>query len=308
MKKKEISVAGGRVVTAAEPSKFAKIKASLKRNGKKIIVIGSLVIILVGTTVYFKYCAKNNDLENTNDNNDEPKQEEIEKEEEYSRELLNARIKSFTEDINNKGINLTESEVRDFAAFMNMDVIIKEDPELAKELFEGKNPEEIISNAGHVISVLISYSFKNDYKNSVNLSTLVVGKDHDKLVLSTLEKYRDELTTMRAEEPGEHRVEFATKEEEEKFNQIITEVLNFAGMSVDGLAGENVYIQKMGEGNRFVLMLVMNEIAKGNKNILTEQQYMFFQELMSNENTVANIIKLIKGCIPVDTNEVQYTK
>lgn len=296
MKEKKVKVNNGTVNVVAKPTKFAKMKASLKKNGKKIIAIGLTVLVVGGTVVAIKSCSK--------DNKNVVSEKQDEK---YSRELLNERIKNFTEAAKTKGLELTEQEVRDLSIVMNIDRIVAEDPELAKELFEGKNAEDILSNAGHMIGKLMTYSFTNNYKKSMNLSTLVVGNDDDKAVMAKLEGYRDELTTMRAEEEGEHRVEFATEEEENKFDEIITDTLNFYSMSADGLEidKENIVIQKMGDGDRFATVLVMNEIALGNKNILTRQQYKAFEELMSNEPVVENLTRIIEGC---QTKEVETEK
>ena len=181
---------------------------------------------------------------------------------------------------------------------MNIDTIMEEDPELAQELFENKTGEEVLTNVSHVIGKLITTSRTSNYQKTANLSTLVVGNDSDKAIMTQLENYRDELTTMRAEEIDEHRVEFATKEEEEKFDKIIADIINFYSMNVDGfeINGENTVIQEMGDGNRFALVLVMSEIASGNKNLLTTEQYAAFQELISNETTVSNLLTKINGC------------
>lgn len=292
MKNKKVKVNEGTVNVVAEPSKFAKMKACLKRNRKRIVAGGLTIVVIAGSIVAFRSCSKDKDNENNNSIVD------IQKDEEYSRELLNERIKSFTEEAKQRGIDITENEVRDFAAFMNIDRIINEDPELASELFDGKNAQDILSNAGHMIGVLITNSFKENYKNPINLSTLVVGNDYDKRIMQKLENYRDELTTMRAEEVGEHRVEFATDEETAKFNDIITDIIDFYSMSANGLEinGENVVVQKMGDGDRFALVLVMNEIALGNRNLLTNEQYESFEQLMTNETVVANLHRIIEGC------------
>ena len=296
MKEKKVKVNNGTVNVVAKPSKFAKMKASLKKNGKRIIAIGLTVLVVGGTVVAFKSCSKDN-----------KKVVSEKQDEKYSRELLNERIKKFTETANKKGLDITEKEVRDLSIVMNIDRIVAEDPELARELYDGKSAEDILSNSGHVIGKLMTHSFTNNYKDSMNLSTLVVGNDDDKAILTKLEGYRDELTTMRAEEAGEHRVEFATKEEEERFNKIITDTLNFYSMSADGLEidKENIVIQKMGDGDRFATVLVMNEIALGNKNILTKEQYKAFEALMSNEAVVPNLTRIIEGC---QTKEVISTK
>lgn len=294
---------GGQVKVVAKKEKFAKLKGSLKRNGSRVIAIGLTAVVIVGAF----HISKNNNKNNTN-NPTKPTTSQgptnpttnpnANKVEQYSRELLDERVDNFVKDAEAKGIELTEEEVREFAGFMNIDVIINEDPELAKELFGDKNAEEVLSDAGHTIGKIMTKSATSNYKNTMNLSNLVVGNDYDKAILSKLEAYRDELTAMRAEEVGEHRVEFATKEEQDRFNAIINEVLNFYSMTVNGLTldGKTGLIQNMGDGNRFPMVLVMNEIALGNKNLLTKEQYQAFQNLMKNEPVVANLITMIDGC------------
>lgn len=297
MEKETKKVEAGTVAVVAEETKLAKLKASLKKNQSRIIASG-LTILVVGSAIILHFVNKNK----ANGNNNPSSIVETIKEEEYSRELLIQRIDSFTQVAEQKGIDLSKQEVRDLATLMNIDKIVSEDPELAKELFDGKNAQDVLSNAGHIIGKLMTSSFTGNYTKTMNLSSLVVGNDYDKAILAQLESYRDELTAMRAEEPGEHRVEFATKEEEERFNQIITDVLNFYSMTTDGLeiAGENAVIQPMGDGNRFAMVLVMNEIALGNRNLLTDEQYKAFEQLMSNEPAVSNIHRIIEGCQTVE--------
>lgn len=288
---------GEKLVVVAKPEKFANAKMALKQNKRRIIAGGLALIILTGGIVLlFKSCNKNNNSTSIVEVEDE----------EYSRELLNERIKSFTKEANEKGITIKEEEVRDFAAFINIDRIINEDPELAKELFDGKNAQDILSNAGHMIGVLMTNSHKGNYKTPMNLSKLLVGSNYDKQIMEKLENYRDELTTMRDEEDGMHRANFETEEETTKFNEIITDILNFYSMSADGLEtnfDKNSVIQKMGDGSRFATVLVMNEINIGNNNLLSKEQTKAFNELMSNEPVVANLQNMIEGCQTIDIEQ-----
>lgn len=282
---------GEKVVVFAKPERFAKTKMVLQKNKRRIIACGLAFIILLGGIILLcKSCkGKNNANTGIVEMDDE----------EYSRDLLNTRIKKFTKKANELGITVTEEEIRDFAAFINIDRIVNEDPDLAKELFDGKNAQDVLSNAGHIIGVLMTNSHKNNYKKTMDLSELVVGSNYDKEVLKKLEKYRDELTTMRAEEDGMHRANFETEEETKRFNEIITDILNFYSMSADGLEtkfNKNSIIQKMGDGSRFATVLVMNEINLGNNNLLSRNQTKAFNDLMSNEAAVANLHRIIDGC------------
>lgn len=297
-KNKKANVKGGKVEVVAEPTKFAKLKGSLKRNGKRVIAIGLTGVVIVGAFHIRKH-RKNDVNTNTKPTTSQvTTNPNVNKPEEYSRELLDERVEQFVNDAGNNGIELTEEEAREFTGFMNIDTIINEDPELAKELFGDKSAEEVLSDAGHTIGKFMTSSFTSNYKKPMNLSNLVVGNDHDKAILAKLEAYRDELTAMRAEQVGEHATGFATKEEQDRFNAIIDEVLNFYSMSANGLTinSQTGLIQNMGDGNRFAMVLVMNEIALGNKNLLTKEQYQAFQELMKNEPVVANLITMIDGC------------
>ncbi len=270
-----------------------------KQNWRRFVAVTLAVALSAGVIALIcKFCQ--DDKSNT---------EIIEvADEEYSRELLNTRIKDFTKEANEKGITVKEEEVRDFAAFINIDRIINEDPELAKELYDGKNAQDVLSNAGHMIGVLMTNSHKGNYKTPMNLSKLVVGSNYDKQIMEKLENYRDELTTMRAEEDGMHRASFETEEETARFNEIITDTLDFYSMSANGLETEfdsNSVIQKMGDGSRFSTVLVMNEINIGNNNLLSKEQTKAFNELMSNEPVVANLQNMIEGC---QTVEVEQSK
>lgn len=288
---------GEKVVVVAKPEKFAKTKMVLKKNKRRIIAGGLAILVLGGIILLCKSCDSKNNA-NT---------EIVEVvDEEYSRELLNTRIKSFTKKANERGITVKEEEIRDFASFINIDRVINEDPELAKELFDGKNAQDVLSNVGHMIGVLMTNSHKGNYKTPMNLSELVVGSNYDKQILEKLESYRDELTTMRAEEDGMHRVNFETEEEDTKFNEIITDVLNFYSMTTDGLETKfdsNSVIQKMGDGSRFATVLVMNEINIGNNNLLSKEQTKAFNDLMSNEAVVSNLQNMIEGCQTVELEQ-----
>lgn len=300
-KVKTKEVEGGKVATFLTDEELAELKASIQNedNSKgtfvtRIVAVG-LTIVVLATGVIFYFVNKK---PKNNNKNNAPTSSTVTKAEKYSPELFDQRVKSFTADLNKKGISLTEQQIREFAAVLNLEQVVNQDPELAKELFSDKSAEDVLTDSGHIIGTLMTNSFTNGYKTPTNLSTLVVGNDRDKMILSKLESYRDQLTAMRAEEKGEHRVELGSKEEEEKFNKIITDILNFYSMNVDGLEmdGQNVVIQPMSDGARFLMVLVMNEIALGNKNLLTDEQYTAFQELMSNEPVVANIQNIISGC------------
>ena len=301
MEKNIESVKGGKVTFVAEETKFAKLKGSLKKNGKRIAALG-LTVAVIGGALALRLTNKDKSKENDANSSNAETNIETKKEETYSRELLVKRISEFTKTSEQKGLALSQQEVRDLSILMNIDKIVSEDSELAKELFDGKNAQDILSDVGHTIGKLMTNSMTKNYKETMNLSDLVVGNDYDKDILICLEAYRDELTKMRAEEVGEHRTEFATKEEEEKFNQIITDVLNFYSMTADGLEidGKNVVIQPMGDGNRFAMVLVMNEIALGNRNLLSDEQYKAFEKLTTNEPVVANLHRIIDGCQTVE--------
>lgn len=307
MKKETQKVKGGKATVVAEEKKLAKLKVSLKQNKSRVIAGALTIVVLAGSIVlYFVHKNKTKDNGKSSANVETTTVDTI-KEEEYSRELLIERINNFEQTAKENGVELTTEEVRDLATLMNIDNIVNEDPELAKELYDGKNAQDILSNAGHTIGKLMTSSFTGNYQKPMNLSTLVVGNDYDKAILAKLEAYRDELTAMRAEEVGEHRVEFATKEEEDRFDAIITDVLNFYSMTADGLEidGNNAVIQPMADGNRFAMVLVMNEIALGNRNLLNDEQIKAFEALMANEPAVANLHRIIEGC---QTKEVETTK
>ena len=287
----------GELMVIEQPRK----KMKLSKTSKRRIIAGTLAILIAaGTIILVVKSCKGKDKNNT------AVVDEI-KEEEYSRELLNKRIVKFAKKANEKGISVTEQDVRDFAIFMNIDRIINEDPELAKEYFDGKNAQDVLSNAGHMIGVLMTTSHTSGYKNSMNLSSLVVGSDYDKHIMKKLEGYRDELTTMRAEESGMHRASFEDEAKTTRFNEIITDTLDFYSMTANGLEidGKNAVIQKMGDGDRFATVLVMNEINIGNKDLLSNEQRRAFEKLMSNEATVANLQRMIDGC---QTKEAETEK
>ncbi|MBE6138328.1 MAG: hypothetical protein E7173_01115 [Firmicutes bacterium] len=307
MEKETVKVKGGKVTKFASDEKLAKLKAGWQKHKARIIAIGLTIIVLIGSVIlFFVNKSKNNNKTNTIGTS-QHNPDTGNKKEKYSRELLADRINSFGETAKTNGLELTPEEVRTLATLINIDQIVSEDSELAKELYDGKNAQDILSNAGHVIGKLMTSSLSNNFKTPMNLSLLVVGNDYDKSVLTKLESYRDELTALRAEEPGEHRVEFGTKEEKERFDQIISDVLMFYGMTADGLSinGENGVIQSMGDGARFASVLVMNEILLGNRNLLTTEQIQAFEALMSNEPATANLHRIIEGC---QTTEVEPDK
>lgn len=285
---------GEQIKIATTKEKLANKKFKVSKTTCKRVIAGTLAVLLIGGAAYFIYRNAKKNSKNT---------EIVQTEEQYSRELLEQRIKTFTEKANANGIKLTEEEVKNLSSVVNMDRIITEDPELAHELFYGKNAQEIMSNAGHTIGILMT----NSYKNPMNISSLVVGGDYDKAIMQKLENYRDELTTMRDEQVGMQRANFETEEEKQKFNDIITDVLDFYTMSADGLEidGENAVIQRMSDGSRFSMFLVMNEIALGNNNLLSKEQKDLFEAAMRNEPVIPNLHRLIEGC---QTQELESEK
>lgn len=294
----ETRLDGEKIKIATTKEKLANKKFKVSKTTCKRVIAGTLAVLLIGGAAYFIYRNTKKNSKNT---------EIVQTEEQYSRELLEQRIKTFTEKANANGIKLTEEEVKNLSSVVNMDRIITEDPELAHELFYGKNAQEIMSNAGHTIGILMTYSYKNQFKNPMNISSLVVGGDYDKAIMQKLENYRDELTTMRDEQVGMQRANFETEEEKQKFNDIITDVLDFYTMSADGLEidGENAVIQRMSDGSRFSMVLVMNEIALGNNNLLSKEQKDLFEAAMRNEPVIPNLHRLIEGC---QTQELESQK
>lgn len=294
----ETRLDGDKIKIATTKEKLANKKFKVSKTTCKRVIAGTLAVLLIGGAAYFIYRNTKKNSKNT---------EIVQTEEEYSRELLEQRIKTFTEKANANGIKLTEEEVKNLSSVVNMDRIITEDPELAHELFYGKNAQEIMSNAGHTIGILMTNSYKNQFKNPMNISSLVVGGDYDKAIMQKLENYRDELTTMRDEQVGMQRANFETEEEKQKFNDIITDVLDFYTMSADGLEidGENAVIQRMSDGSRFSMVLVMNEIALGNNNLLSKEQKDLFEAAMRNEPVIPNLHRLIEGC---QTQELESQK
>ena len=289
---------GEQIKIATTKEKLANKKFKVSKTTCKRVIAGTLAVLLIGGAAYFIYRNAKKNSKNT---------EIVQTEEQYSRELLEQRIKTFTEKANANGIKLTEEEVKNLSSVVNMDRIITEDPELAHELFYGKNAQEIMSNAGHTIGILMTNSYKNQFENPMNISSLVVGGDYDKAIMQKLENYRDELTTMRDEQVGMQRANFETEEEKQKFNDIITDVLDFYTMSADGLEidGENAVIQRMSDGSRFSMVLVMNEIALGNNNLLSKEQKDLFEAAMRNEPVIPNLHRLIEGC---QTQELESEK
>lgn len=285
----ETRLDGEQIKIATTKEKLANKKFKVSKTTCKRVIAGTLAVLLIGGAAYFIYRNAKKNSKNT---------EIVQTEEQYSRELLEQRIKTFTEKANANGIKLTEEEVKNLSSVVNMDRIITEDPELAHELFYGKNAQEIMSNAGHTIGILMTNSYKNQFENPMNISSLVVGGDYDKAIMQKLENYRDELTTMRDEQVGMQRANFETEEEKQKFNDIITDVLDFYTMSADGLEidGENAVIQRMSDGSRFSMVLVMNEIALGNNNLLSKEQKDLFEAAMRNEPVIPNLHRLIEGC------------
>lgn len=294
----ETRLNGEKIKIATTKEKLANKKFKVSKTTCKRVIAGTLAVLLIGGAAYFIYRNTKKNSKNT---------EIVQTEEQYSRELLEQRIKTFTEKANANGIKLTEEEVKNLSSVVNMDRIITEDPELAHELFYGKNAQEIMSNAGHTIGTLMTNSYKNQFKNPMNISSLVVGGDYDKAIMQKLENYRDELTTMRDEQVGMQRANFETEEEKQKFNDIITDVLDFYTMSADGLEidGENAVIQRMSDGSRFSMVLVMNEIALGNNNLLSKEQKDLFEAAMRNEPVIPNLHRLIEGC---QTQELESQK
>ena len=276
----ETRLDGEQIKIATTKEKLANKKFKVSKTTCKRVIAGTLAVLLIGGAAYFIYRNAKKNSKNT---------EIVQTEEQYSRELLEQRIKTFTEKANANGIKLTEEEVKNLSSVVNMDRIITEDPELAHELFYGKNAQEIMSNAGHTIGILMTNSYKNQFENPMNISSLVVGGDYDKAIMQKLENYRDELTTMR---------DFYKRQEQQKFNDIITDVLDFYTMSADGLEidGENAVIQRMSDGSRFSMVLVMNEIALGNNDLLSKEQKDLFEAAMRNEPVIPNLHRLIEGC------------
>ena len=78
--------------------KMANKKFKLNKTGKRIIA-GALAVLFIGGAAYLIYRNTKKSSKNT---------EIVQTEEQYSRELLEQRIKSFTEKANANGINLTE--------------------------------------------------------------------------------------------------------------------------------------------------------------------------------------------------------
>ena len=156
MEKETVKVKGGKVTKFASDEKLAKLKAGWQKHKARIIAIGLTIIVLIGSVIlFFVNKSKNNNKTNTIGTS-QHNPDTGNKKEKYSRELLADRINSFGETAKTNGLELTPEEVRTLATLINIDQIVSEDSELAKELYDGKNAQDILSNAGHVIGKLMT--------------------------------------------------------------------------------------------------------------------------------------------------------
>lgn len=205
MKKKNMKVNGGNVAVVAEPSKFAKMKASVKKNSDKIIATGLTILVVAGAVILYlsNRNKNNNDTTNTISYTDEELKTIYIDKETY---LENVKgLSEYLSEYGNK--NIKPVDVNSFYYIANMDNI---KPSIFKELVEeGYLPESetdiIISALGIMDDLRDTNALNaiNGQNANVDYSKIFVNSRTAKVFTESQNKYNVFVETAKKSTRGE---------------------------------------------------------------------------------------------------------
>ena len=124
-------------------------------------------------------------------------------------------VNRVTEDLNNRGIKLTQDEIVSYVMIVNIEKIARENPELIKTVIGNKDPNVVLQDAYMVMGARVTYNYEmysetNDSSKFLD-PTLVVYSANQKDKTKTIIDLVKEISTI---------------EDNEKFNEAVVNLLD----------------------------------------------------------------------------------
>lgn len=217
-------------------------------------------------------------------NNTSISQTIVNRDEELNNENFEKLATEFTKQYTDKKVNVSTEDLVKFVSILNIDRLLEENPELAKELFSTQTAEEYLSDAAKVIGMTYTYNrnvFETEQstKNFIRISSGVNGQQKE--VLQKIESYVDRVAE--------------TKNDADKCNEVISEFLVFLGDPTNEMS----YLDDgVGFGMQVSVELIRSYLAK---DVINKQNLDYLTVLTSSEEYVSNIFTQYKGCTDVKT-------
>ena len=176
-------------------------------------------------------------------------------------------VNRVTEDLNNRGIKLTQDEIVSYVMIVNIEKIARENPELIKTVIGNKDPNVVLQDAYMVMGARVTYNYEmysetNDSSKFLD-PTLVVYSANQKDKTKTIIDLVKEISTI---------------EDNEKFNEAVVNLLDKIYDPKDKLydldAGTIFLLQEVLEPVRGLYGTVLNPDDRFNERGLNAIKYL----------------------------------
>lgn len=204
----------------------------------------------------------------------------INKDETLNQENFEKLVAGFAKEYSDKNLNVTTEDVIKFVSIVNIDSLVEENPEFAKELFGTQTKEEYLQDAAKVIGMTYSYNrqvFEKEgsTENFIRISDSVYGEQKE--ILKIIESYVDQIALVRYDS--------------EKVNELISELIVRLSDPQSNLS----YLDNgVGFGMQVNIELIRSYLAK---DVISKENYDMLTLLTSAEEYTSNIFTLYDGCM-----------
>ncbi|MBQ2873104.1 MAG: hypothetical protein IJE89_03795 [Bacilli bacterium] len=205
-------------------------------------------------------------------------------EEIYNTESFEKMVAEFAKPYVDNKVSLTTEDLLKFASIVNIDRLVEENPEFAKELFGTQTAEEYLNDAAKTIGMTQAYN-RNMWKKNKNtdnfiwISKAIPEGDSQKEKMVELEGYVIKIAKAAADK---------NEEEVNKLTYKLIESLTLTEGSLNALDDGVEF------GAQLYFALINNSIAG---NYLKQEYRDYFETRSSSEQNASNIFTVYNKCI-----------
>lgn len=212
----------------------------------------------------------------------------------YSTENFETLVATFAKPYMDNELGLSTEDLIKFVAITNIDALVEENPEFAKELFSVQTAEEFLNDAAKTIGVTYMYNHnkweeEGKTDNFIWISNAIPDGNPQKEKMQEIESYVKRIA------------EASKKEDAEEVNKIAIEFIE-ALVSPDGSL--NALDDGVEFASQVYIALINNSLGR---NYLTQENRDYFNTRSSSEQNVSNIFAVYERCI-TDTKVKTKTK
>lgn len=205
-------------------------------------------------------------------------------EEIYSTENFEKMVAVFVKPYVDNKVSLTTEDLLKFTSIVNIDRLVEENPEFAKELFGSQTAEEYLNDAAKTIGVTYMYNHTmwekdKNTNNFIWISNSIPEGDPQKEKMVELEGYVTKIANASAEK------------NEEEVNRLTLELIESLTLPTGSL---NALDDGVEFGAQLYFALINNSIAR---NYLNKEYRDYFDTRSSAEQNVSNIFTVYNKCI-----------